>query len=187
MAENESKSGGNVASTKQAEKPAKQSSEQDNFELLQRLEAAEKKAAQLEADIVALETQKSALRVRADASEPYLGPDGGYKFVVGPRHREKHADCPVMEIAAVDETEAKRVYCLSVRYPKGGDKMIDPVLVPIVAVCKDRRRQRAIELKQQLAALRIKIAAGAVMSEEEKAILADHEAEVFGYAVASAE
>jgi hypothetical protein len=144
--------------------PAKASVPNELAEIKAKLAEAEAKVAELTRSQEEGANQKS---VRP--SENVVKGDG-YKFEVGPRNdktglAKKHIVC-------CDESEAIRWYIATTEDPTRRGKQVDPVKVPLMAVCVDRkRREEEIKKQKRRAFLRGKIDNGHPISNDEIAEL----------------
>jgi hypothetical protein len=95
-----------------------------------------------------------------------------YRFNVGPRN-EKYADrIPTIEIEAVDESEAIRVYILRTADPDKPNKQIDPLTYELKAICLNpEKRLETLKVKRRLVLIREKFNRGQPLAEDEMKLL----------------
>jgi len=152
-------------------------------ELLKKLAAAEERAQQLEIENDALTTDASSgLKVRKEPGGPFTGPEGGYKFSIGPLNAELFPHLPKLEQYACDESELKRWYAATHENPPKSGKRLDLLKVKLEIVLLDPRRAKLIIHKQKLANIRSKLEAGASLTSAEQATMDKYEREILGTA-----
>lgn len=146
-----------------------------------KLQAAEAKLKSAEEELKRQAEETAGLKIRSGET-PFAPEDGGYKFEVGPSPKaaEKYPDLPRVEVNAVDESEAIRWYCLTHSYPAKSGNRVDPVKVPMLAVCKDPRRKQLENHKKQLAAIRRKLDSGTALSDADNKLFEANEKEILG-------
>lgn len=143
------------------------------------LEAAERRAE--EAEERALEAERKSERgldVRT-GTKAFAGPDGGYKFRVGPKDKDKYPGLATVEFNAVDSTEAIRWYCESFAWPVSSRKQVDPIKIMLQVDCLESERLKKVVIhKQRCAGIRARLESGAALTEAETKFLEENEAEI---------
>lgn len=152
----------------------------ERSQLEAKLAAAEKLLKEKQEELDRLASAEAGMRVVPD-NKAFKGDEGGYKFQVGPRYPDKFPHLKTTEVYAVDESEAKRWYCVAHQHPASSGRQVDPLRVPIDVKCLDERRNEVLRHKKRVAAIRGKINSGLTLSPDDKKTLEQYEKEILGY------
>lgn len=155
-----------MAETNKAASVDADSQNSENAILLAKLRAAEETIERLKLEQEEAQRREAGLKIRP-GELPLKVADGSYEFEVGPMLDKDKDKCPTVTVNCVDESEAIRWYCASHEYPPGSRKQVDPIHIKLRATCKDSRRNQLINLKKQIAAIRVKVESGQSLSKNE--------------------
>lgn len=157
-------------------------------DLLARLEALERRAAEAEAEAQKLREENDrimstgGLRYSAN-DQPFVGHDGGYEFLVTPlvENNPDAAHLKPVKVRCCDEAEALRWYCQAHEAKPGSRLAVDPMKVKLKVEIVGRERADSIMRQKQLSVLRKKVESGVNLTESEQAMVAQYEEEIYGF------